>query len=47
MIRMIKNRVYDRVKEMRECLDTRTRSMTMKDRDERDSDGRRKIGMQY
>ena len=55
MMRMIKNRVYDRVREIRECLDARTRSMTMKesamrerDRErERDSDGRRKIGVQY
>lgn len=31
MMRMIKNRVYDRVREMRECLDARTRSMTMKE----------------
>lgn len=46
MMRMIKNRVYDRVREMRECLDARTRSMTMKER-ERDSDGRRKIGVRY
>lgn len=35
MMRMIE-RVYDRVREMRECLDARTRSMTMKARDERD-----------
>lgn len=53
MLRMIKNRVYDRVREMRECLNARTRSMTMKKRamrekeGEKDSDGRRKTGMQY
>ena len=52
MMRMIKNRVYDRAREMRECLDARTRSMTMKEsamrEKERDSDGgRRKIGVRY
>ena len=49
MMRMIKNRVYDRVKEMRERLDARTRSMTMKESAmrERRSDGGRKIGVQY
>lgn len=53
MMRMIKNRVYDRVREMREFLDARTRSMTMKESTmrewerERESDGRRKIGVQY
>lgn len=31
MMGMIKNRVYDRLKEMRECLDARTRSVTMKE----------------
>lgn len=31
MTGMIKNRVYDRVEEMRECLDARTRSVTMKE----------------
>lgn len=36
MMRMIKNRVYDRVKEMRECLDARTRSVTLKESTMRD-----------
>lgn len=37
------------LKEMRECLDARTSSMTMKESTmrERDSDERRKIGVQY
>jgi len=49
MMRIIRSRVYDRVKEMREHLDARTRSMTMKERDEKreENNVRRKIGVQY
>lgn len=44
MMRMIKNRVYDRVEEMRECLDARTSSMTTKESTmrERERDWRKK-----
>lgn len=41
MMRMIKNRVYDRVRKMRECLDARTRGMTMKESAMRESERER------
>lgn len=49
MMRMIKNRVYDRVREMRVslCKDKRYGDEGERDENERDSDRRGKIGMRY